>query len=528
MSVLKITDFSGGLNTRFRQNFIADNQTPQCRNIRFRRQGGLSKRFGSSLISVTAAAASTGSSFGCHAYALSGMSAEAMVVFTQESPAAVYKTTDGTTFSNVTGAYNTGESIDLTTKNDLIHFLTFKDSVYAFANYADTRSYDNTTWSRIATANNVFPKSKLGVVHKNRIFSGYVTYGGTTYKSRIKWSDYAANVWTTTNFEDIFADDGTVLIGMCSYGDELIIWKGPENASQSWMHAKMFRVLGDNFDASVQQYAIQQIPMPPGVGLLGPDGWAIHEGRLIFLTNEGFYEYIGGGSAPQDISDLIREDMNELSVSTFNEWDSKPSAFSFDGRFYCTLRSTLNSSEGYVNITYILEEKAWSTDILSSTADSFALGSGHGVQYTKFLGNFYCAPATTATFSGLLTGSLRRIEIENQFQENIGNDSTAYVNASVKTKEFDLGKETFVRSIFIYLRRQSSGTLTFGYNLDQRGETTTSVDMTAGDTGTTESSSSTVLKKEIWIGQICRTIQFRFHDLSNNDFEIYGLEVDYK
>lgn len=525
MPVLLIQDFSGGKNTRFRQNVIQDNQTPDCRNVRLRRQGGISKRFGSTHIAVTG---SGGQAFGAHAYALTGMSAEAMIVFTRESPAYVARTTDGTTFSDVTGAFNTGQTIDLTAQTQLIHFVTFDNLVFAHAEYMDTRSYDNTTWVRIATANNVFPRSRFAVVHKNRVFAGYLNYGSTDFKSRIKWSDYADNVWQSANFEDLHLDDGTVIRGMASYGDELIVWKGPENASQSWMHSKMFRILGDVFDATSKSYIIEQIPMTEGVGLLGQDGWAIYRGKLIFLCNDGFYEYTGGGRAPVPSSEIINEDMKDLVVSAFNEADSKPAAFVFDDRFYCSVRSTRNSSEGYNNRVYILDGEAWTIDIISSTADSNAVGDGVGQQYTRFLGNIYFVPVTSSTFSGIARGAIRRIEVEDQFTENAQNEVSANVNFSYTTKEFTFDRERFIRSVFVHLKRQSSGTLTFGYNLDQRGESTTSIDMTAADDGTTETSSSSVFRKEFWVGQMCRTHQWRFHDRNNNDCEIYALEIDYK
>lgn len=518
-----INDFSGGLNTRFRGNRIADNQSPELRNIRYTRLGALTKKFGSSIIAVNAGS-TTGAAFTAYAYALTGMTAEAMLVSTQESPGAFWKTVNGTTFTSV--FVFTG--VDFTAQNWPIHFATFGDLVYIFADWMNTRSWDNSTLTAITASTTVFPRTRHAAIFKNRIFAGYIYDGSGTRKSRLKWSNYAdATIWVATNFEDIYANDGTIITAIFTYGDELLIFKGPEFANQSFMHSKMFRLQGDTFDAANPQYSLDTIPLPPGVGLLSSDSIQIYQGRLIFLCNDGFYEYLGGGMAPKKISEIIQDDIDDISTSTFNEYDSRAASFVFNNRYYCSVRSTRNSSEGYNNRTYILDGDTWFMDIISSTADSFATGDGAGVYYTKFLGSIYMVPPTTSTINGILTGTIRRLEIDAQFTENTQNDASANVNASYLTKEFDLVNEVQFDTCFVHLRRQSSGTLTFEVNVDQREAVATSIDMTAPDTGNTENSSSNLLRKQVLIGKRGRTIQFRFHNLANTDFEIYGIELYY-
>ena len=50
-----INDFSGGLNTRYRQNRIADNESPASRNSRFLSQNALTKRLGTTRITIPTA-----------------------------------------------------------------------------------------------------------------------------------------------------------------------------------------------------------------------------------------------------------------------------------------------------------------------------------------------------------------------------------------------------------------------------------------------------------------------------------------
>ena len=349
------------------------------RNVRYTRLGALTKKFGSSLIAVNAGS-TTGAAFAVYAYTLTGMSAEAMLVVSQESPGAVWRTTNGTTFTNVFNM--TG--LDLTVQSWPIHMATFGDLVYLFADYMDTRSWDNTTATTISTSTTNFPRARHAVVFKNRVFTGYIqTAAGTSLKSRIKWSNYASAVngqWVATNFEDIYANDGTVITALFAYGDELLIFKGPEFASQSHMHSKLFRLQGDTFDASNIQYSLDQIPLPPGVGLLSSDSIQVYNGRLVFLCNDGFYEYEGGGAPPTKISEIIQDDIDDLSVATFNEYDSRAASFVFNNRYYCSVRSTRNSGESFNNRTYILDGDRWFMDIISSTADDFTVGDGAGVK----------------------------------------------------------------------------------------------------------------------------------------------------
>ena len=225
------------------------------------------------------------------------------------------------------------------------------------------------------------------------------------------------------------------------------------------------------------------------------------------------------------ISRIRLED--DVSTDTFVQRDSRAAASVHDDIFYCALRSSRDSSEDYNNRMYILDNDAWTMDLIGDGTDAFTVGSPSATGFFKFLSRFYMISPNVQTISAVSTGVLRRLEIDAQFTENYGDGTAANVNASYLSKEFDFGKEVFVRSIFIYLRRQSEGTLTFGINADQRGETTSSIDVTAPDTGSTENASSSVMKKEVWLGQRCRTLQFRLHDRGNNDMEVYEVVADY-
>ena len=201
--------FSGGLNTRFRQNKIQDNQAANLRNVRFSRMGALTKRFGSNVVGVNNGSA-TGAVFGIHPYTLTSMSAEAMLVITQDNPGTVWRTTDGTSFSSQ------GTMVDLTGQNYPIRMVTFNDLVYIHGEYMDTRSYENSSLTTITATTTNWPRARYSSVFKNRVFAFVVDTGSGVQYSRLKWSDYgnADNGKWGANFEDIDAKDGAIGCGI--------------------------------------------------------------------------------------------------------------------------------------------------------------------------------------------------------------------------------------------------------------------------------------------------------------------------
>lgn len=527
MPVLFISDFSGGLNTKFRQNTIPDKESPSLRNVRFSRLGSLTKRFGSSIVGVNAGSA-TGACFGLSTYALSTMTAEKMIIVTRDNPGKVWTTTDGTAFTNAFSL--TGN--DLTGQNWMVHFLTFGDAVYLYAEYMNTVSWDNSSASVITASTTTFPKARHAAIYQGRIFTGYIHDGASLKKSRLKWSDAnSATSWTSTNVEDVAVNDGGVITGVFAYGSELLIFKGPDIDGQSFLNSGLYSIVGTNFDATNPTYGIVKIPLPYGVGLISANTISVYKGALIFLTNDGFYAYRGGLTPPEKISFKIQNRMDTIAsnASVSQDYRKIPAAIFHDNKYYCSAMQSLFSPASFTgnDSMLILDGENWFTDIISKTTDDFDNGDVSPIAFVKFLGRLYGIPSTTSVLSGISTGVLRRLEVADSFAENLQNDAAASVNARYVGKEMDFFSEQNFDTAFIHLRRQSSGTLTYEYDVNQRGAQMQSIDMTAPDVGTTENSSSLLLRKQVNIGRRGRTIQFGFANGSAVDFEIYAIELHY-
>lgn len=502
MAVKWITDFSGGLNNRFRSNRIEDNESPALRNARFTRVGALSKRFGSTRNVVT----DLGALASIFSYRLQTMADEQILI------------SDGDQYSRATAIGSYTSVATGMTATFAPEFLTFNGLVY-ITNGRDTVRTLNGSNSAGTDAN--FPISKYAVVHKGRIFT--LNQDSGSLPSRLQWSAVGSSTWNATDFEDVSVNDGSSGQGLVSFGDELIIFKGPPMAVNSTgvdsnhSNAKMFRLLGDTFDASNPSYIIEKIPLPPGVGLLGIRTAKVYNGVLIFATNDGFYAYLGGGKQPIPISENIRGEINNWEVADIHAYTRKPAATVFKNQYICSLYNDGDSADLFSNRIYVYEDGRWWVDIVSPNQDDLTTNTSTGVDFCVFNNRLYAASGNS--------NILRELYVANQFTDINDSASSENVNLSYATKEFDFGEEQSFKYCFIHLRRQSSGTLTFEVNVDQRGAISNSIDITAIDTGDTANSSSNILRKRALIGRDGRTIQFRFHDRGNNDEEIYAIEL---
>lgn len=504
MPIYLINDFSGGLNSRFRSNRIADNESPALRNARFSRFGTLSKRLGTTrnVVNVT----NMGALASLFSYRLQAMSGEQLLISDADQYA---RTTSIGSYSSVATGMTSTFAPEFIVFNSLVYITNGRDTVRTL-NAGNTAGTD---------AN--FPISKYATIHNGRIFTLNQDSGSLPH--RLQWSDVGSSTWTSTNFEDIFPDDGSSGQGLISFGDELIVFKGPPmivngtGLDNNYSNAKMFRVLGDVFDAANPTYRIERIPLPPGVGCLGIRTAKIYNGALIFATNDGFYAYLGGGKQPIPISESIRGEINNWEVANIHVTTRKPAAIVFKNKYICSLYNDGDSADLNSNRIYVYEDGKWWVDILSEGADDFQAGSSTGSDWVIFNNTLYSA-------SGL-SNVLRQWDTANAFTDTMDGGTAENVNFSYATKEFDFREEQIFKYCFVHLRRQSSGTLTFEVNVDQRGATSNSINMTAADSGDTANSSSNILRKRVNIGRDGRSIQFRFYDRGSNDVEIYAIEL---
>ena len=507
MSVLLINDFSGGLNTRFRQNRIADNESPASRNARWTRYGALSKREGTLIHQITPDAniAALSSCFSC------SPTGSGERLFIADVNGRVYRSTQAAgTFTFV---------VDVT--GGKIEFLILNQNIYMTDGSVAVRRIDT---SYDVTSITDYPLAREHVLHKNRVF----TLNTAANPSRLQWSAINdAETWTSTNFEDISPNDGSDGMALASFGDELVIFKAGNLQPNNYGNTSMYRLLGDSFDATNVAYSLQKIPTKYNAGVAFPRTVKLYNGALIFYTPDGFYAYEGGGRMPHPISESLRGDMINWSHGNSGTI-YQAAAIVHRNKYICSVRRGAAPTEA----VYVFEDGKWNMDYIGDGTDSFATGGDTGLDWCINAGNLYSASNFGSGGIGggaLGTGILRRWYPATVLQtDTLDSNTAANVNFSYLTKEFDLGREVHFTHCYIHLRRQSSGTLTFEVNTDQRGVVSTAVDISVGDIGTTESSSSNILKKRINIQRRGRTIQFRMYNSEAIEIEIYSIELHYE
>src|SRR3990167_5513123 len=501
-----INDFSGGLKTKFRQNVIADNESPALRNARFLLNNALSKRLGTTRIEIgsSSMALDTSGLKGAYSYRfdpMGGLSAPLNDQVLIASSTEIVRSINVSTF---------------------INFLSLNNKFYIFNNTADSvRTLDNTNATGTVAA---IPNGSSVAIFKGTVF---VWGNFNTNVNRLQWSSRNdPETWPSSNFEDIDANDGNIAAGIYAFGNELILFKSPMIGS-SFKNSKMYRISGDTFDSTNPTYTIEQISMPSNIGLVGHRTLKIFQDYLIFMTNTGFYAYRGGGQPPEKISTNLglntNSEANNALIGT-----STRSSIVYQDKYYCSSNQTDISYNGQLISLYrvfVLDENGkWWQDYLDSGSDSNTMGGSTANDWFIHNENLY----SISSFSNLsLPHIVRQWETSGAFSDQQDDGTSGNVNFSYSTKEFNFLREAYFKYCYLHLRRQSSGTLTFSTNIDQRGESSVSIDMTAPDTNTTQNSSSRVLRKLVNIGNTGQTIQFRLHDRGNNDVEVYAIELIY-
>lgn len=499
-------DFSGGENRKARQSRIADNESPRLRNARWTLQGALTKRDGVGRTVVTDASSRIVSLF---SYQLSTMADDQLLMADDNGTnVRIFRTTDLSTFTQLTLATALGRNYqpEFAILNDLVVFCNGQ-------NATQTINASNTV-SNLTDA----PASRFVTVHKNRLF--FFNDSSTPNYSRLQWSDANATAFTAANFETIDLSSGTVGIGMFSFGEELVLFKGPRISGQPFSQSSMYALLGSDFDATNPTYSIERIPLPPGIGLLGHRTIRPYKGALLFATNQGVYAYHGGGRMPENISDSIRD---EYFLTASAGWaqspgtgtQGKPCATVWNDRYILCVDNQDETSASN-NRIYVLDGGKWWVDTIGGTADSYATSGGFS-DFATFAGanEIYGSSDSQPVIRLLDAGSFNEVADDN---------TAAPVNFSYLTKEYDLESEHDFKVCYVHLRRQT-GTLTFEFNVDQRGAVSSSLDMSAVDTGDVANTSSNILRKQVLIGRHGRTIQFRFFNRGAADVEIYGIEL---
>lgn len=285
-------DNTGGLIDRYSPILLPTKSASDVQNIQFDDRGQLTKRKGYLNNNTTNLTNSTATAGG-YLQSTKGTSFLAIIVGTN-----VYTTgnTYGGSYTNVTGTATLTASI-----NNLGQFTSFKD-YGVFCNESDAPI--QVTASAALRITNVSTGAKTCEGYNGYLVIGNLSEGGTTFGSRLRWSDLGdISTWPANNYIDIEPDDGDSIVAIKRYQTNLYVFK----------KKSVYEIIQTG-GAGAEAFIVR--PLARGIGAWAKNSVKAIENRgLVFLASNGVYLY--DGSNFDFISDPIQRTVDGLNRSRY-------------------------------------------------------------------------------------------------------------------------------------------------------------------------------------------------------------------
>jgi hypothetical protein len=286
-------DNTGGLVDRYSPILIPAKAATDLQNINFDQRGQLLKRRGYDLNNTTVLVVASTVTGGGYHQSTTGTSFLVVVVGTN-----IFTTgnTYGGTYTNVTGTATLTSSID-----NLAQVTSFNDWA-VICNELDAPVQVNASVAyRIP---NVSTGAKTCESFNNYLILGNVSEGGTTFGSRIRWSDIASlNTWPANNYIDIEPNDGDAIVSIKRYQQNVYIFKKRSIY-------ELIQTGGSGAEAFIVR------PVARGIGAWAKNSVKAIENRgILFLGQNGVYMF--DGSNFDFISDPIQRKVDAFNRSRF-------------------------------------------------------------------------------------------------------------------------------------------------------------------------------------------------------------------
>ena len=409
------------------------------------------------------------------------------LVSTVDSDTQITLTANWTTTNAAGTAYRISPSFTslLVPSFDVINSKVYMTARNRMPGYWNATSFFNNTNS---------PICQFYKVHKNYMFAANTAAN----PSRVSWSAIKdAETWPASNFIDVSPDDGQLIVGLFSDGQSLLIIK----------KRSIYRLTGDIFDPSNPTYVLTKVYTPPECAFDSDRTFAIFNGTLIFYGGTGFYQYDGNVVTRFPVSDNLLGTLNAAAwiPANFNAYEAVGSgqqAITYNGDYWIT--STQGSTYG--NILMLDRNLKWwifsPPDTTGRTYDFFIKES-----------------ASTTTYNSLWTliRNSSGVTVTYLLDQSFSNET---INASFTTRVFQYAKKQRFGLAYLHFKRASTGTISFGYKVDEGTTVTVTIDMTTG-------SGNRAKSPPIMIGRVGQAIQFVIsHNASAEDFEVYAIEFE--
>jgi hypothetical protein len=402
------------------------------------------------------------------------------------------------------GALNTNVSYNITNgwpSANRVSFVDMNSKAWICGQGATSVSWDGSTQTFVPA----FPSAAYSVSYSNYIFAANTSAN----PSRVFWSSVLdPTTWPAANFVDVSPNDGFPIVGMFLDGQSIVILK----TNSAW------KLTGQTFDPTNPTYTLTQIYAPPDFIINSPKSVQLLGNQstgygFIMLGQKGLYSYNGAGSIAKLFNfDIIRSEF--ATISAFN-WGviptvtAEPSSIIVDGNYWLQVPYSLSSvSASDKELTYIIDKTGavwrWQSTANGMISDfAYLAGTLYGVN----------------SYSGGTTGLI-------QLNTGSSDAQTTAINGTMTTKVMEFQNQQRFGRCNIYFKKQSAGNLSFGYQIDEGGYTTTTIDMTSSPAGEGGTRTKSV---DVVIGQVGRTIQFQIsNNVAAQTFEIYGIQFDHR
>jgi len=336
-------DSSGGINQSASRLLLASNEANVIQNGELEKIGPITKVRGYTVHG--SAVNDTYSILGMESAYKSDGTQKQIVVANGESEADAY------TYNPITDAW-TQHHLSLTT-GVKAEFENFLDGFF-MVDFSDaTRWNDLSAWS---TSTNVTNAAKARYIKQylSRIYLGYVVSGGTTYPSRVTYSDLPSGdpltiSWDDSlNYFDVDSDDGDVIKGLEENANRLLIFK--ENS--------LFR-----YDTNT----LYKVPGCPGT--ISNRSIVNLQGATLYLHASGIWLY--DGTQSHMISRKIQDIIDGISTRSF----AASCGFGSGDHYYLFVGDIENTRKG-ISITkclidYDIAKNAFTYRTLNDTPTIF-------------------------------------------------------------------------------------------------------------------------------------------------------------
>jgi len=256
---------------------------------------------------------------------------------------------DAYTYNPITDDW-TAHNLSLTS-GAKAEFASFLDGFF-MVNFSDaTRWNDLSAWSTSTNVTNA-PKAKYIQLYLDRLYTAYVVSGGSTYPSRVIYSDLPTTgslTWNnSTNYFDVDTDNGDVIKGLGVNASRLLIFK--KDSLYRYDTNTLYQVPG--CPGTVSQRSVKNI-----------------QGYTLYLHDTGIWSYNGTSAV------LISRKIQEL-IDGINTAEAADSCATVIGdHYYLYVGDVSNSQTGFsvdkCLIDYNIAQNAFTWRSLDDTPTVF-------------------------------------------------------------------------------------------------------------------------------------------------------------